>query len=350
MRSSRRRGFTLIELLVVIAIIGVLVALLLPAVQSAREAARRSQCINNLKQLGLAIHNYHASQDCLPPGGETNSNDYTNPAYVQYGWTAGPQNFSMAVRLLPYMEQTTVFNSANFDVTALWNGSPPNRIDGFGINKTLRATKVSSYLCPSDTNNFADDPQVPGSSYHNNQGTNRYNNGWRSTGPTYYQGHDGSLQQTRTFGSMTDGMSQTAMMSEYVRGKMALTTDGVHSAYGSPGGVTAIPQGQDDADYKLAQLCQTTTLRQWDYKGEVWVHQDSGRGGGYYHIQPPNRKTCQAGGVDTIVTASSYHPGGVNVLMIDGSVKFIKNTIDQHNWQAIGTKDGGESIPGDVFQ
>jgi len=240
MRPIRRRGFTLIELLVVIAIIGVLVALLLPAVQSAREAARRSQCINNLKQIGLAIHNYHQSNDCLPPGGEVNSNDYTNPAYVQYGWSPGPQNFSMTVRILPYLEQGNTFNSANFAVSALWNVAGSSLVDGGTINYTLRHTKVSSYVCPSDTNEFGNDPQMPGSSYHNNQGTNRYNNNWLSTGPTYYQGHDWSLQQTRTFASVTDGLSSTAMFSEYVKGKMTGTADGVHQTYnpqrrGDPG-------------------------------------------------------------------------------------------------------------------
>jgi len=350
MKISPRRGFTLIELLVVIAIIGVLVALLLPAVQSAREAARRSQCTNNLKQIGLAIHNYHSANDCLPPGGEVNSNDYTNPAYVQYGWSPGPQNFSMNVRLLPYMEQTTTYNSANFAVSALWNVGGSSLVDGFGINKTLRRTKVASYVCPSDTNEFADDPQFPGCSYHNNQGTNRYNNAWRSTGPTYYQGHDGSLQQLRSFGSITDGLSQTAMFSEYVKGKMTTTLDGVHMTYNTANGVTTLPQGTIDPDYQLAQICQQATTRAWDYKGEIWVFQDSGRGGGYYHIQPPNRKACNAAGVDTIVGASSYHPGGVNVLMVDGSVKFIKNSIDQRNWQAIGTMAGGENVPGEAYQ
>ena len=138
--KRRSRGFTLIELLVVIAIIGVLIALLLPAVQAAREAARRAQCVNNLKQIGLAIHNYHSANDCLPPGGQVFSNEY--PAY---GWSGGPQNFSMNVRILPYLEQNNAFNSVNFAVSAIWiedgagGGGPPNPtvVDGSNINYTI---------------------------------------------------------------------------------------------------------------------------------------------------------------------------------------------------------------------
>jgi len=342
---KRRRGFTLIELLVVIAIIGVLIALLLPAVQAAREAARRSQCVNNLKQLGLAIHNYHSANESLPPGGEVYSNEY--PAF---GWVPGPQNFSMKVRLLPYMEAGNAFNSVNFAVSAIWNVSASSPVDGFNINYTIRHTKIAFYVCPSDTNDpGTDDPQVPGTSYANNLGTNRYNNGWRSTGPTYYQGHDGGLQQLRNFASIQDGLSNTAMFSEYVKGKSLMSTDGLHMTYALANGVTTFPQGDNDADYKLALACQATTSRQWDFKGEVWTIHDSGRGGGYFHIQPPNRKACNAAGYDTIVGASSYHPGGVNLLLLDGSVKFAKSGIGIRIWNSIGTIAGGETIPGDTF-
>ncbi len=345
MQRRRQRGFTLIELLVVIAIIGVLVSLLLPAVQAAREAARRSQCVNNLKQIGLAIHNYHQSNESLPPGGEVYSNDYP-----QYGWTQGPQNFSMNVRLLPYIEQGNAFNSVNFAVSAIWNASNPSVVDGININYTIRHTKIASYVCPSDTNDpGTDDPQLPAASYHNNCGLNRYNTNWRSTGPTYYQGHDGGLQQTRNFASIQDGLSNTAMYSEYVKGKALMSQDGVHMTYQIPNGVTTFPQGDPDADYKLALLCQATTARQWDFKGEIWVIHDTGRGGGYFHIQPPNRKACNAAGYDTIISASSYHPGGVNLLLLDGSVKFAKNGIAIRTWNALGTISGGETIPGDTF-
>jgi prepilin-type N-terminal cleavage/methylation domain-containing protein len=134
MQLMRRRGFTLIELLVVIAIIAVLIALLLPAVQAAREAARRSQCVNNLKQIGLAIHNYVSTNDCVPPSGGMNN-------------TGGfaPQNASMKVPLLPFMEQMPLYNCANFSFPFWYN-------DVTSVNSTICATKVASFLCPSDAN------------------------------------------------------------------------------------------------------------------------------------------------------------------------------------------------------
>ncbi len=342
---AKRRGFTLIELLVVIAIIGVLIALLLPAVQAAREAARRSQCVNNLKQIGLALHNYVSSQDALPPAGEAFSNEYP-----QYGWATGPQNFSMKVRILPYMEQTQAFNSVNFAVSAIWGAGNPSVVDGFNINFTIRHTKIASFVCPSDTNEPGNnDPQLPGMSYGENRGMNRYNDNWYFTGIAYFQGHDGARNKTVNFASIQDGLSNTAAFSEWVKGKGLMRQDGLHMVYGLPNGVTTFPQGDPDAHYKLALLCQATTSRQWDFKGEVWTMHDAGRGGGYSHVQPPNRKSCQQSGDESLIGASSYHPGGVNLLLMDGSVKFAKNGIAIRTWHAVGTIANGEQVPGDTF-
>ena len=346
MVKTRRRGFTLIELLVVIAIIGVLIALLLPAVQAAREAARRSQCTNNLKQIGLALHNYVASNDALPPAGEAFSNEYP-----QYGWAQGPQNFSMKVRLLPYMESGNVFNSTNFAVSAIWGSNGTSSpVDGYNINYTLRHTKIASYVCPSDTNmTNNDDPQNPQMSYGENRGMNRFNDNWTFTGIGYFQGHDGPRNKTVNFATIQDGLSNTAAFSEWVKGKGQMTQDGLHMVYQIPGGLTTYPQGDPDAHYKLALACQATTARQWDFKGEVWTMHDGVRGGGYSHVQPPNRKSCNQSGDESLIGASSYHPGGVNLLLCDGSVKFAKNGIGIRVWHAIGTIANNEIVPGDTF-
>src|SRR5262245_8269827 len=137
---SRRRGFTLIELLVVIAIIAVLISLLLPAVQSAREAARRAQCVNNLKQIGLAIHNYISTFESLPPAGSSDVAPGAN-------WTKAP--FSMKVRILPYMEQQAAFNAANFALDPEWSngGADPNNAGCWqGANFTVKCIRIGSYL------------------------------------------------------------------------------------------------------------------------------------------------------------------------------------------------------------
>src|SRR4051794_14334272 len=221
-----RRGFTLIELLVVIAIIAVLIALLLPAVQAAREAARRAQCVNNLKQLGLAIHNYVSSNDTLPPSGNAGNGVVNGMPNVQNG--------SLKSRILPFMEQQQAFNSINWSVSQLWNGGGA---PGTQINATVIAMKINSFVCPSDQNPCNTDggwnggivPGYPGmSSYGNNTGLNRYYTNWNQQGPAYFLGDDGGLNNKITIASFTDGTSNTAVMSEWVLGTAGQWRNGLN--------------------------------------------------------------------------------------------------------------------------
>jgi len=337
MAGSRRRGFTLIELLVVIAIIAVLIALLLPAVQAAREAARRSQCVNNLKQIGLAIHNYISTNDTLPPGGGmNNTGNYS------------PQNASMKIPLLPFLEQGPLYNACNFSSGGFWTSDPTYS------NSTITVTKIASFLCPSDGNpgnlsnltnlNGATLGVVAVSSYGNNYGTNRNLNGGVPTGPDWWLGNlnqgPGNGWPIITTASIIDGLSNTAMFSEFIKGTAGAYRSRLGADWNQANG--SWNSGSNLLD---SQQCQASTTYCWDYKGEYWSYHDGGRGGMYTHINTPNTKSCYAGSPwDGFDTAASNHSGGVNMLFLDGSVKFIKSSVSYQTYWAISTYAGQEAI------
>jgi prepilin-type N-terminal cleavage/methylation domain-containing protein/prepilin-type processing-associated H-X9-DG protein len=340
--AQRRRGFTLIELLVVIAIIAVLIALLLPAVQAAREAARRSQCVNNLKQFGLAIQNYVDSNGAIPPTATTDPSG-TPPQQTN--------NFGMKAKLLPYVEQTALYNALNQTFNA--EASPG------GQNDTVVTSQVNVFLCPSDGNipignytfkNGTGARQVGYASYPNNIGTIFRNNGGMLDGPAYHMGTP-AQGPTVTLASISDGLSNTVIFSEWVRGKnqSASPSLGVHQVYVAS---LAFPTANTFvAPLTYLNACENskTAYPNWDHKGMKWLNHACAEGGGYSHIMTPNLKACffnnegsQAG--RTLVGASSNHPGGVNVAFLDGSVRFVKNSISHNTWWAVSTKAGGEIV------
>jgi prepilin-type N-terminal cleavage/methylation domain-containing protein/prepilin-type processing-associated H-X9-DG protein len=367
---SRRSGFTLIELLVVIAIIAVLIALLLPAVQSAREAARRAQCVNNLKQIGIAMHNYHDVNNVVPWG--------SGP----WGWS----DWSTHVMLLPYMEQTVLYNAINFndgddtDQNGI-NAAEPNCQHNF----SLQTAKVSTFLCPSDSDQISwtpgsrawnPSPQVAAhANYSGNSGSSPYSF-WCVTGTFdgMFKWVGGSIMsngqvrpgtpagqgQASAFGfqAVTDGLSNTAAFSEKVMGfgtnnnqrRNALSVFAV-SALGdvsNPPAATIPPQ-------QFFTLCkainiQTNGLSNQAPNGYYYMagYPNATR---YNHVMPPNSQSCSWNGNAGYgaYSASSRHPGGVNVCMADGSVKFIKSTVNNTTWWALGTKGGGEVISADSY-
>jgi prepilin-type N-terminal cleavage/methylation domain-containing protein len=321
---SQNRGFTLIELLVVIAIIAVLIALLLPAVQAAREAARRIQCTNNLKQLGLALHNYNDNNNTFPMSRTTSS----------------AASWSAQARLLPFVEQAQMFNSENFSFG--WNDLS---------NLTVYGSNVASFICPSDPQKFPVPAGWAGTNYRANEGT--------SVAMWYGDSDPTGVNATITapngvffanlaanLAAITDGTSNTAAFSEHLLGdyNQALSTE-TSDTY-EPG---THPVTSDDA----VQMCRATditnlSMQGYSNVGAPWAYGYHSTTS-YWHSSTPNTRSCMFPPSRISTTANSQHAGGVNVLASDGSVKFIKSTINIAAWRAFGTRNGGEVISADSF-
>jgi prepilin-type N-terminal cleavage/methylation domain-containing protein/prepilin-type processing-associated H-X9-DG protein len=367
--KRHRRGFTLIELLVVIAIIAVLIALLLPAVQAAREAARRAQCTNNLKQLGLAVHNYIQQQNVLPaqcmfPASQVES----------WGWS-----YAWPLALLPNMEQQPVFNAFNFSAGLFGNAAGAGATPG---NTTVGYLQLGFLLCPSE--NLKIQPSRP-------WGTTNYVGNYGGPGPiNRFSGtivplasNDLGINSPNLgavgLESVRDGTSNTALFSERMVGingsprVQVSSVDGKRGIYVVPNiSVPAnLPPIQATVQSRaFAQACRTllgATLSgdgAWDgwsdRSGYVWVagYPFHVAVSNYIHFTPPNSYSCHntadASWLSFVgplgaASATSNHPGGVNVALTDGSVRFVKDTVNLDAWWALGTRNGGEVLSSDAY-
>jgi len=335
MFTDKRRGFTLVELLVVIAIIGILIALLLPAVQAAREAARRMNCTNNLKQCGLAMHNYHDTCRCLP--GYTSSNT---------------TSFSPQARLLPYAEQTSLQNLINFNLPLFGGSLASNYLNP--AQGAAAGTRVPMFRCPSDGENdvfteyYIQNPARMNLSF---AGGNYMVCLGSGTG-TYYDHRyrtDGAFYQLSAcnFANYTDGLSNSLMFGEALLGNHKDTTGPApenpqrqvaNTSLGTTG-----PGLGGVANPDLASIVAGCTTWQ-GLRASGWIV------GKVYTstfncYMPPNTPVPDVYRMGMgWFAARSNHPGGVNVGLADGSVRFISQTIELNTWHALGSIAGGETL------
>lgn len=378
----RRRAFTLIELLVVIAIIGVLIALLLPAVQAAREAARRAQCTNNMKQLGLALANYESANGVYPL------------SYVQVGLNGFPNYFSDSgwgcwspqALLLGYLEQGPLSNSLNYSVASYEN------LDN-GVQATAACTRINSFLCPSSplpTGIYGYGPdygmtqvndQLPGNSYFASVGPSICP--WTSASPTgifaivtptgNYPAL-GGLDGARGVRDVLDGTSNTIAFGEWKMGDFNISkltiTDGINlmksTSVGGIGNwndpVNNMPTGAASFPGFLQECAGAAPSSVGNWKtnksrlGYTWIQGMFGNAMGNTLLAPnPPYPNCQlepwGGDMDApgLWGMSSYHPGGGNVAFADGSVRFLKSSTATPIVWGIGSRNGGEVVSSDAY-
>ena len=312
-RSERDRGFSLLELIVVVAIIGLLVTLLLPAVQAAREAARRGRCMNNLRQMDIAMHGYTSSWNDMFP------------------MSQGGRGQSLFVSLLPYMEQVGLFDAINFDISI-----------ADSANFTVLLGRPTAFVCPSDFP-LPSDQSI---SYAGNAGDACYEiREGRSNG--IFSTSDAPVLRDFALTSIIDGMSTTAAISEWLVGSY-IGIDRRRNFYRP-----TAPNGLVDAA-TFATNCHAHNgfiPDTYQIKGKSW-YVGAWKSNLYDHFLPINEPSCfnsVGSPVAGTCTAASLHPGGANVLFADGHVRMIRETVTVQVWRALATRNGGELFPDDLF-
>jgi len=309
MKPRALHGFTLVELLVVIAIIGVLVALLLPAVQAARESARRAQCENNLKQVGLAMQNYYSAKGTFPPGCLANG-FAPNP---KFGNTLGPSHTAF-ILLLPYLEGTTVEDIYDYDARA---NDPPN--------ERAVGTSIHTYLCPSDD---AQDRRwlfFARSNYAVNYGSGN------TVGSETEIDTDGPFREGvgRKIKQISDGTSNTALVSELLSGRED------YESSKKSGDIRGLW-----AQLDMGSCAYTHKYTPNSSVGDLLY-------GGIRYCRPDIDLPCALGSggwSEQYASARSHHVGGVNVVFADGHVAFVVDTIDATTWRFLGSMNDGKEI------
>lgn len=307
-KSSVRSGMTLIELLVAIAIVGIIAALALVAVGSARESARRMECANNMRQIGVSIHSFVEQNNVFPQGGDA---------------------YSAFAQILPHLDQANLYNSINFDASA----SDATSRDG---NQTAYATRLAVFVCPSEGTPDAGSGYGP-STYGGNHGVGFGPRGSARNGPF-------SLTIGRpAFGParIRDGLSNTAAVSEFCRNESLDQRDPKRAVFEV--GYFSRDQFREFVD-RCAGADPRTAPTTITLKGRCWAFHEFGVSL-YNHNLGPIGHSCDNGSADMGAwSASSEHAGGVNTLLLDGSVRFIRKSISLPVWQAMGSMDGGEII------